>query len=245
MDNLKDLADARLIVGCAYCDRQSAATRDHVPSKVLLDRPFPANLPVVPACPECNESFAPDEEYLACFLESVLSGTTCPNDVERETVARIYERRPKLRQLIEGAKRTEEDRTLFLADEARVANVVLKLARGHSAFELSRTMTGPPTHFVCLPIYAMSEEQREHFDAPYVFDLLDEIGSRSTQRTMALETILQSEDGEERKLSAYMVDWVTVQEGRYRYLATVGPGFVSVRIVLSEYLACEVGWNDG
>lgn len=158
MDNLKDLADARLIVGCVYCDRHSAGTRDHVPSKVLLDRPFPENLPVVPACRECNESFAPNEEYLACFLESVLAGTTRPEEVERETVARIYERRPKLRELIEGSRLTEGNRTLFLPNEARVANVVLKLARGHSAFELSRVMTGPSSHYVCMPIYAMSEE---------------------------------------------------------------------------------------
>ena len=37
-------------------------------------------------------------------------------------------------------------------------------------------------------------------------------------------------------------DWVDVQEGRYRYLAFDDDGAITVRIVLSEYLACEVVW---
>jgi hypothetical protein len=39
-----------------------------------------------------------------------------------------------------------------------------------------------------------------------------------------------------------MLDWVEVQEGRYRYLAAGGDG-VTVRIVLSEYAAGEVTWS--
>jgi hypothetical protein len=35
--------------------------------------------------------------------------------------------------------------------------------------------------------------------------------------------------------------WVVVQEGRYRFLTSTGA--VIVRMVLSEYLACEVVWS--
>ena len=38
-------------------------TKDHVPSKVLLDEPPPTNVFVSPAC--FNDALAPDEEYLA------------------------------------------------------------------------------------------------------------------------------------------------------------------------------------
>ena len=51
---------------------------DHVPSKVLLDRPFPANIHVVETCAECNSGFSADEEYFAAFLGSVMSGSTDP-----------------------------------------------------------------------------------------------------------------------------------------------------------------------
>jgi hypothetical protein len=44
-------------------------TDDRMPSRVFLDRPFPQNLPVSPACDKCNESLSCDEEYLACVLE--------------------------------------------------------------------------------------------------------------------------------------------------------------------------------
>ena len=38
-------------------------------------------------------------------------------------------------------------------------------------------------------------------------------------------------------------EWVEVQPGRYSYLAFDGDGGITVRIVLSEYLACEVVWG--
>ena len=36
--------------------------------------------------------------------------------------------------------------------------------------------------------------------------------------------------------------WLVLQPGRYRYMADVDSGAV-VRIVMSEYLACEVVWS--
>lgn len=36
---------------------------DHVPPKLLLARPYPANLITVPACLRCNQSFQKDDEY--------------------------------------------------------------------------------------------------------------------------------------------------------------------------------------
>jgi hypothetical protein len=53
--------------------------------------------------------------------------------------------------------------------------------------------------------------------------------------------------GEQRLLEGHDVDahgWIVVQEGRYRFLASTGDGIL-VRMVLSEYLACEVVWSVG
>ncbi len=48
---------------CAYCGREDGVTVDHVPPKLLLARPYPKNLPTVPACRRCNASFQADDEY--------------------------------------------------------------------------------------------------------------------------------------------------------------------------------------
>src|SRR5438477_8522100 len=48
---------------CAYCGKARKLTMDHVPPKVLLAKPFPVNLPTLPACHDCNQSFKKDDEY--------------------------------------------------------------------------------------------------------------------------------------------------------------------------------------
>jgi hypothetical protein len=68
VDQLKDFADSRLIAGCVYCGGLDE-TRDHVPSRVFLDSPFPENLPVVPACWECNNSFSRDD--VCCLSDRI------------------------------------------------------------------------------------------------------------------------------------------------------------------------------
>lgn len=65
MDQLHNYADNRLVVGCIYCGGRDD-TKEHVPSRVLLDEPLPENLPVVYACRSCNNGYSKVEEYFAC-----------------------------------------------------------------------------------------------------------------------------------------------------------------------------------
>jgi hypothetical protein len=48
---------------CTYCGLEKALTRDHVPPKLLLAKPYPQNLLTVPSCLDCNGSFQEDDEY--------------------------------------------------------------------------------------------------------------------------------------------------------------------------------------
>jgi len=80
MDQLKDYADDHLLHGCIYCEHGAEETRDHVVSKVLLDRPYPDNLPKVPACFDCSNGFSRDEEYVVALIECVRAGSTEPAD---------------------------------------------------------------------------------------------------------------------------------------------------------------------
>jgi hypothetical protein len=77
----------------------------------------------------------------------------------------------------------------------------------------------------------MDESQREAFEYPEVSRTWPEIGSRAFQRLVTAGTE-ESATG-----------WVTVQPGRYRYLASLNDG-IEVRMVMSEYLAGYVRWGD-
>ncbi len=183
MKQLQDVADDRLINGCIYCGG-NAETRDHVPSRILLKKPYPENLPVVGACKRCNQGFSKDEEYLVCLLESVLAGSTSPEKIKKPSVARAMERSPALKSRIEAVKSTYNGKTAFIPEQARVKNVMLKLARGHAAFELSQLCYEEPNHFWCEPLELLSEEQREVFNAVHIQEMFGEIGSRNFQRIL-------------------------------------------------------------
>jgi hypothetical protein len=243
VDQLKDLADHRLLQGCIYCGG-AAETKDHVPSRILLDQPFPENVHVVPACRSCNNGFSRDEEYLACLIECAIAGSTNPDSILRPRVASILKRKPALRSRIEAAKRVVDGKTVFFAEEARFQNVLLKLARGHAAFDLSSTVRREPTLLMWWPMSMMSEKQRDSFDAAHVTELLGEIGSRGMQRMQITQLLLQSPSGELAALDLVINDWVDVQEGRYRYLAVDDTSGVRIKIVIAEFLACEVHWDD-
>lgn len=241
MDQLKDFADERLLVGCIYCGGPEE-TRDHVPCSVLLDHPLPENLPVVPACRECNQGFARDEEYFACLVEAVVSGTTDPDVVRRPRVAEILRRSPGLRARLERAGRTEDGQTMFAIEPHRVRNVILKLARGHAAYELSHACRHDADAISWQPHTCMTDEDRDAFEEVQRVNRIDEIGSRQSQRLLATQVTLQGGAGEKLELGVLVNDWVEVQEARYRYHAASEDDVIRIRVVVGEYLACEVVW---
>lgn len=242
MEQLKNLADSRLLGGCTYCTDGEEQTRDHVPSRVFLDAPYPTNLPVVPACDECNNGFSRDEAYLACLIECALAGTTEPNDIERPSIGRILRRSPALRARIEAQRTVVDGVPAFVPETGRVCNVVKKLARGHAAFELSLLLHQVPTSVNCWPILTMTAEERQSYDAAEVVEIIDEVGSRGMQRLYMIELAEVSQVGRHPWTGVLLNDWIDVQEGHYRYFASAGRDRVTVKIVLREYLACEVVW---
>ena len=91
MEWIEEFVDERQKAWCIYCGALLAAAetnKDHVPSKALLLKPHPENLPVVQVCTACNSDFSVDEEYLFLFLRCVLAGTTDPAGHNDARVAR-------------------------------------------------------------------------------------------------------------------------------------------------------------
>ena len=82
MQQLRCYGDDRNKGFCVHCGGPSE-TIDHVPSKVLLDEPYPENLMAASACRKCNNGLSLDEEYLACLLECVIAGDAAPENRKR------------------------------------------------------------------------------------------------------------------------------------------------------------------
>ena len=225
LDQITNYGDCKQTYFCAYCGG-STGTRDHVPSRVFLDKPYPSNLPVVAACRRCNESFSLDEEYLACLIECARLGTTDPAKIERPRIKRTLQSRPNLVSRLRDAMHDWEDITFFSAEWNRVHKVVLKLARGHALYELNEPQLSEPSYLAVTPFPSIPPDVRKIFETPPMPSIFPEVGSRAMTRLVV----------------AQENSWLIAQQGRYRYLTSVGDGAV-IRFVIGEYLACEVVWN--
>lgn len=236
MDPRHLFMDERLTGMCVYCGAKPE-TRDHVPSKVLLDKPYPEDLPVVGACKECNENFSLDEQYVACFLECVRCGTVEPSGLQRPKIKRILTENPKLKDRIGACQRKDDAGNLLWYPEIdRLRKIVLKLARGHLAYGIYPEFKDP-VEVAFAPLSNLSDEERVAFeDVPFrKVDVVPEIGSRGFLHVFVVES-----SGE--KSVAYVDHWIVVQPGQYRYVVIVKGGIL-VKLVLGEYLACTVSWE--
>ncbi|MBZ9881962.1 hypothetical protein LB535_06315 [Mesorhizobium sp. CA10] len=208
--------------------------RDHAPSKVLLDKPYPANMPLMKVCQPCNSGFAEDEEYVAGFLGALLSGSTEPEAQLIERSAHIFRSNPQLRSRVEKAKHIDrdlfgEETMLWLPELPRFENVLVKNARGHAYYEISEPLLEAPSGVWFGPLASLTSDQTASFeDIPWPDGLLPEVGSRMMSRFLTGDDL---DDG-----------WVIVQEGVYRY-AVMQTGGMVVRIVMREYLAAEIMWE--
>lgn len=160
MEQVTSYADSRLLNGCIYCGGL-ANTREHVPSKVFLDKPYPENLPIVNSCFECNNGFSSDEEYVSAFIEVVSSGSLDINKIKRERIINILERTPSLKSRIQASITKYPSATVFHMEVDRIKRILIKLAQGHVAFELSEQCTSFPFSIWWGDINQMTEQQKQ------------------------------------------------------------------------------------
>lgn len=109
MAKVTNFGDVRQTYFCVHCGGPTE-TKDHAPSKVFLDEPYPLTRPTLPSCEECNNAFSDDEEYVSCFVECVARGTTNPNGLKREKVTKALRRNSALRERIERSRRKADTR---------------------------------------------------------------------------------------------------------------------------------------
>lgn len=240
MDQIPEFVDERQKGFCIHCGAavtKSKSTRDHVPSKCLLTTPYPENLPVVSVCKPCNEGFSEDEEYLIAFLGCVLAGSSDPTRQIIAAAQRILQRSEGLRRRIESSKREfttlgGETRYLWHPESERVKRILIKNARGHAFHEFGEPLLEDPNDVWWSPLESLTMEHRAEFegrDSERSLAACPEVGSRMMTRVVTGQDMIGP--------------WVLVQDGVYRYTVEQ-QGRMLVRVVLFEYLAAEVYWED-
>jgi hypothetical protein len=229
MRQVRTFSDERLNGMCSYCG-DLPDTRDHVPSKILLDEPFPENLPVVPCCNKCNQNFSLDEEYIACLIECIIHGTTDINKLKREKIKRILSEKESLRQKLEQSIYREGHNVFFKVEQERLKNVILKLVRGHAKFENSEPQFDLPIHYSIRPLTTMTDEESNSFLKINHTERFPEVGSRAM-----INLIKDNESTNAR--------WIIVQQPNYSYNVNLGLGRLTIKIIIWEYLAAEIVWE--
>ena len=240
MDQLTDYSDSRNKGFCIHCGsglRPDESNRDHVPTRGLLNPPYPENLPVVQVCQQCNSGFSSDEEYLIAFLSSVLSGSTRPDPVQFPAASGILAHSPRLGNQIDRSRTVQGNlwggpEILWMPEIERVNRVIVKNARGHAYYELGEPLFEDPSSVGVCPLSRLSPDEREWFEGEVNASPLagwPEVGSRRMQRMV----IGDSQPG----------GWIEVQPHVYRYSVTQDSDAIKVKMVLRKYLAAEVLWD--
>lgn len=230
MKRVECYGDSRILTGCFHCGR-AADTVDHAPPKVLLDKPYPDEMIVVPSCYTCNNSASLDESWLACVIECVVTGEVEAERVTRSAIAKMLAHSPALAASMAAIRSVGESGTMFSPDMDRVRRIVTKIARAHASYELHELFEEDPACVEVFPLPLLSDAALHDFESlgGTRFAMWPEVGSRAMQR------LLEGYPGDRP-------GWVVVQDGRYRYMAGIEDGRV-VRMVLSEYLGCKVVWD--
>lgn len=235
---------------CVYCGKVSN-TREHAPSRVFLSEPYPQeNLPVLPACRECNNGFSNDELYTAVYIDSVkyLSGYSA--SLSEKNQQRIYQNSAFL-DAQNDLNRYYNDEDFPVRD--RVVRILTKLAVCHMVYELSEGYAVDdgcirPTTVSYSFGFDMTKEQKDEFDGFILMNdkKVPEIGSRVFDKIFVLEPILQRVDnGEQTGMPFLIMNWSDIQEHNYRYIAWLeNDQTFHVKIVISDFLYAEVVFDQ-
>lgn len=143
---------------CLYCNGY-ATTKDHVPSKNLLEKPYPSDLITIDACNSCNKSYSLDEEY---FLNVLVTLSISPNLVARTepggSIYRSRQRSQKLyNRLVNSLVVGEDGRTYFKPESQRIKRVIEKYAFGLFYYRYQKVAA--LSYFNCVGFYPFQSEE--------------------------------------------------------------------------------------
>lgn len=218
---------------CIYC-LNIANSREHIPSKIFLNKKYPEELAVLPACKSCNNSYSNDEQYLACLIDFIQYKIENLSDVKRDIIRKTFVKRPRIKATFEESIIINKDGSLksMNIDISKIENIVLKLAIGHGTYQLSKIFMKSPTQLNYKFLCDLTDEEFKHFNALPIIEKAPEIGSRLME-----ELYIINDD-------VPITLWKNVQENQYRYIAFHSNEGTTVRIVIGEFFFAEVFWKE-
>lgn len=212
---------------CCYCAVAVGTTRDHVPSKILLDKPYPENLMTVPCCEKCNNSFSADEEYVAALIEKSWNGCLDDDFIERDAVRKSLRHSESIRARLDNLFSKDDNGILFLNfEESRLINVMGKTALGLARYECGKIFTLKKV----VPFLRdnLTAEALELFESRMLcHEQFPEVGSRLLSQIVESGNVMAAR-------------WKEVQPNRFRYMIRQRRNGVEVRLVFSECFVAVV-----
>ena len=189
------------------------------------------NLPIIPAYFECNNGYSEDEKYVACFLDLLKSRIYLDYTQNKQTDIRLS-KDEKLQMILQEQIWIENGKVYFKLDKQRILRIILKLARGHTGFELDYVNFDDGEIEIWYDfVFNLSKDDIEDFNNIPLYSLYPEVGSRG----MHIIQNLISGDAQT------FASWVDVQSGQYRYQVSYNNnGRVVVKTVIFEFLFCKV-----
>lgn len=218
---------------CIYCG-EIANTREHCPSKAFLKKPYPTNLPTLPACKKCNNGFSSHERYTKYLLKFLYYHYTEKN--EHMIIDDDVEIKQAYESAIKFIKKPFYDK--------RMAKVFYKLAIGHAVYEISEGYYSYEweekiSHIAYIFKPMLSKEKWEKLKVLEDFNekVTPELGSREFRNIYVLQKPKQEEDCiEENTLNVCVLDWTVVQEGQYMYKAFLEQDKICVKMIFMDFL---------
>lgn len=222
---------------CIYCHTNIANSREHLPSRIFLDTPYPEGYSIVPACKECNVGFSPGEVYVSCFIDKLRNALSNNRIPLREKTISAINHDKDLERIINEQILTENGKIIVNYEPTSFSKILIKLAKGHLCQAQDKVFEGYCSvvcNFKLKP--DLSEDELYHFEELPLADKASECGSDFTHGLLIVEVIGLP--------SQIVVPWNEVQEDNYRYLTYFEQDNYVVRIVICETLFAEVLFSE-
>ena len=225
---------------CVYCGLE-ADTREHCPPRFLFDLPLPKDLQTIPACRTCNNGFSADENYVKFVLNDLFKHYELNDDSfqlvqENECIEEKEAREASLRFI---------QNPFF---DTRMERIFRKIAIGHVNYELSiqlfcdeRLVETARVSYVIRPMLDEDEWNQIGCCEDITNDVLPEVGSRAYGNIYIVETCKLQNDGTKRfEQNARYIEWTSLQEDNYKYVAFLRENNIIVRMLYRNFLFVEV-----
>ncbi len=225
---------------CVYCG-EKATTREHCPSRVFLSKPYPPNLPTVPACVECNNGFASDELYTKGFIKAYEQYCSYKSKTLLSERREVKEAEQKFENCLNSRKVHFDD---------RIARILIKLAICHITYELTTgfhtdSWEGTPEYisYIFRPNMQPTEIDSWGDFIPMNDNILPIIGSRAFNHIYVIKPVLLKGSIEKGVAPLAVMDWIDIQDNNYRYVCWLDKGHMHIKIVIDEFLFAYVVFN--